>query len=84
METKEKNYTESDLEASLKRAFVDGRADFIVFDGNISRNEFLTDGIEYGLSKGWLYKGETIDDGQWTTVRYRLSDQGKEYFGING
>ncbi len=84
-----KDYTENDLEDSLKRAFVDARADYIILDTR--RNKFLIDGIQYGLDKGWLYKGEDIDEdkilgpglGQYFAHTFRLTDNGKEYFGLN-
>ncbi|HEB47319.1 MAG TPA: hypothetical protein ENI22_02515 [Candidatus Pacearchaeota archaeon] len=79
--TEKKEYG-NELEASIRRAFVDNRADFIVFDGHTMRNEFLRDSINYGLEQGLLRKGETIEEEQWTTIRYRLSDKGKKYFGI--
>ena len=68
-----------DLEASLRRAFVDGKADFIIFDGHTARNEFLRDGVNYGIKQGWLYGTEKNGE-QWTTIEYRLTDEGKKHF----
>ena len=79
----EKNYTERDLEASLRRAFVEGKADFIPFDGHTARNGFLRDGINYGQERGWLDEGKEINEEQWTTIEYRLTEKGKKYFGLN-
>ncbi|MEK6890730.1 MAG: hypothetical protein AABX03_01190 [Nanoarchaeota archaeon] len=77
-----KDYTTSDLEDSLKRAFVDKRFPAILFDGKISRNEFLRDGINYGLSQGWLYEKSNVEEPQYTAVNYALTDEGKRHFGL--
>lgn len=83
MATEARDYTEQDLEASLRRLFVDdGGADFIGFDEHALRNRFLSEALQYGLDNGWLYGGETVGDEQWTQIRYGLSEQGKEHFGV--
>jgi hypothetical protein len=87
-----KQYSKSELEDSLKRAFVDNEADYIIMDGQQMRNEFLVDGINYGLDKGWLYQAENIDEdeilgqsnGQYLAYTYRLTNKGKKYFNIQG
>lgn len=77
-----KDYTEKDLEAALRRAFVDRESDFIIFDGHEARNEFLRDGINYGLENEWVY-GNEVEEEQWTTIKYRLTDKGKKHFGLD-
>jgi len=76
------DYTKQDLEDSLRRAFVDGKADFILYDGHEARNEFLREGITLGLENGWLV-GKEKNEEQWTTIEYRLTEKGKEYFKLN-
>jgi len=80
----------NELETSLRKAFVDDGADFIILDGQTARSEFIRDGINHGLKKGWLCQGEDIDEdkvlgqgrGQYCAYTYRLTDKGKRYFGI--
>lgn len=85
-----KDYTDKDLEASLKRAFADRGANFIIVDGHTMRNQFLVDGVNYGLEQGWLKPGKDIDEdeilghglGQYLAYTYVLTDKGREYFGV--
>ena len=77
-----KNYTENDLEAALKRAFVDKGFEAILIDGWIARNEFLNAGIHYGINQGWLKKDSEINESQYTAINYALTDKGKEHFGL--
>lgn len=85
-----KDYTNEDLEASLKRAFADGRADYIIMDGQTMRNQFLVDSVNYGIEKGWLKPGKDIDEdevlgqglGQYFAYTYRLTEKGTKYFGV--
>ena len=86
-----KDWKLEDLEASLKRAFVDNIADYIIMDGHQMRNEFLRDAIAYGLEKGWLHRSKDIDEdeslgkgfGQYFAYTYRLTDEGKKHFAID-
>ena len=50
----DKHYTTEDLEDSLRQAFVVKRADYIIFDGQVAGNQFLTDSINLGVKNGWL------------------------------
>lgn len=85
-----KDYTNEDLEASLKRAFADRRADFIIMDGQTMRNQFLVDSVNYGIGQGWLKPGEDIDEdkalgqglGQYFAYTYRLTEKGAKHFGV--
>lgn len=76
-------WDESELEAALKRAFVDNSLKSIGIDGHDVRfNKFRVDGINYGLDKGWLnYMGDE-EDSQWTVMVYELSNKGKKHFGL--
>jgi hypothetical protein len=71
---------EQEYEASLRRAFVDRRADFIIIDDR--RQRFLIDGAAYGERMGWL-KFEAYDiDTQSTQWHYRLTPKGRKHFGL--
>jgi hypothetical protein len=66
-----------DYEISLHRAFANKKVSYIVIDSR--RQEFQINSAEYGVEKGWLSKDE-VTDGQCTEWRYRLTEQGKQYF----
>jgi hypothetical protein len=80
-----------DLEDSLRRAFVDKKADFIMVDGHTLQNEFLRESVVLGLEKGLLVQGQPIDEddrlgrglGQNYAFTYRLTEEGRKYFGIS-
>ncbi|MBT6995484.1 hypothetical protein HN865_03910 [Candidatus Woesearchaeota archaeon] len=76
------DYTDGDLENSLRNVFVDKNAEYIVCDGDTNRSKFLSDGINLGVNNGWLM-GEKIIEDQCTTIEYRLTPKGKEYFGLD-
>ena len=81
---------QEEFDASLRRAFVDRGANYIQIDGHTLRNEFLRKTLQYGINKDWLQIGEDLDEddilgkgmGQYLAYTYRLTDEGKEYFGI--
>jgi len=81
---------EKEFEASLRRAFVDKKGKSIIVDGHTLRNKFLRECVHYGEGKGWLQRGEDIDEddvlgpgvGQSLAYTYGLTDKGREYFGI--
>lgn len=77
-------YSEAELEAALRRAFVVNRADTIIYDGHVAcRQPFLRAGFELGIRKGWLVKTGRVDESQYTAAYYGLSDEGRKHFGIN-
>ena len=80
--SKERDYTDKDLEDSLRRAFVDKKFPSILMDGHEARNEFLRDALNYGINRGLLCVGEQINKSQYTAVNYVLTDQGKKHFGL--
>lgn len=73
-------YLESDLEASLKRAFVNGKADYIILDSR--RGPFLWAGVKFGMERGWLAERFVEIDEQSSQLQYRLTDEGKRHFGV--
>jgi hypothetical protein len=77
------HYLKSELEDSLRRAFANEEADYILVDGNTIRNEFLREGLHLAQSEGWLDNGEETGDEQYTAFKYRLTDKGKEHFGLD-
>jgi hypothetical protein len=86
---KEKSFNK-ELEDSLRNAFVDYEADYILVDGHTLRNRFLTKSIQYGLDNGIIFNSDYLDEdeilgpraGQWAAYEYRLTEYGKKYFGI--
>lgn len=72
----------AEYEASLRRAFVAGRADYIIIDDR--RQRFLIEGADYGLRQGWLSAQQVDIDDQSTQIRYRLTAAGREHFGLGG
>lgn len=83
-------FTEAEMEASLKRAFVDGKADFIEMDGHAYRNRFLTATLDYALKQNLVYRDKDLNEddalgkgmGQWSAETYRLTEKGKKHFRI--
>ena len=87
----ERDHSMEELEMSLKRAFVDGKADFIIVDGHDLRSKFKRQVLAYAEEKGFLSRGDDIDEdknfgeegiGQYLAYTYKLTDKGKEHFGI--
>jgi len=86
------DYEPSELEATLRRAFVDRRQEAILIDGHeLCRRPFIREAFFYGQRKGWLVlKDKLIDPleirepglGQYEGWTYMLSDDGKKYFGL--
>ena len=84
-------YPTEELEAVLRRAFVDRGQETILVDGHDLRNSFLRESLVLGTKNGWLVEaGEQNEDdvygpgrGQWTAIVYELSDEGKTYFGLD-
>jgi len=77
-----KDYTEQDLDDSLRRAFVENGFESILIDGHEVRSDFKRDGVHYGVNQGWLCKGEEINESQYTAINYKLTSEGKKHFGI--
>jgi hypothetical protein len=75
-------FREEELELSLRRAFVDRRADYIIYDGHTARNRFLSASISFGKERGWLTEPQERGDEQWKEYHYRLSKKGREHFGL--
>lgn len=71
---------EEEYEASLRRAFVDGRADYIIL--NDRRQQFLIECAAWGQQKGWLGPVEELGDSQSTEWHLRLTLEGKRHFGL--
>lgn len=69
-----------DYEDSLRKAFVDHRADYIVITSR--REQYQIQAANYGLDQGWLYSQMDSTDEQSSAWVLRLTDKGKEYFGI--
>lgn len=84
----ERKHPESELISSLRRAFVERKADFIIADGFALRDQFLRESLQLGLNRGWLCQGKSIDEdralgagrGQYSALTYRLTTEGRKYF----
>lgn len=75
-----RKYQDDELEAALKRAFVDGKADYIILDDR--RQRFLIESACLGVEKGWLDEEFVEIEEQYSQLRYRLTDDGRKHFGV--
>ena len=73
---------EPEWEASLRRAFVDKKMQSVGIDG--WSGKFLTHAVRYGKFKGWLGDGKEYgsDESQYTEVTFKLTEFGKQHFGL--
>ena len=73
-------YPESEYRASLWRAFIRGKADYIMIDGRSGK--FLSACTTWALDNDYLQFDQITSnrrsDEQWTTLVYRLTDKGRE------
>ena len=77
----EYNYPVEELEASLKRAFVDHEADFIILESR--REQFQLESAAYGQKQGWLGPIQEVGPDEQSLVwTLRLTEKGKEHFGL--
>ena len=69
---------DNEYEASLRCAFVDRHADFIVIDSR--RQQFQIESANYGVDQGWI-KGTWDDRDEQSTVWIgRLTKKGRKHF----
>ena len=71
-------YEPKELEAALRRAFVDNKADFVCIFSRRSR--FLIESAQLGMEQGWLSEEFVELDEQSSELRYRLTQKGREHF----
>lgn len=75
-----RKYKDDELEDALKRAFVDGKAPYVILDDR--RQQFLIESAVMGVEKGWLTE-ELVDiEEQYSQLRYHLTDEGRKHFGV--
>ena len=67
-------YPEDEFYDSLRRAFVDGGADFVVIDS--IREKFLYTCVSWGQEKGFLKGLNEHTDGQSTVWEFRPTEKG--------
>jgi hypothetical protein len=67
--------------SSLKRAFIDNDADFIVLDSNIRGQKYLAACVAWAISQDILWHDGSIDDEQSTVSSFRLTEYGKSFLG---
>ena len=84
----EYSFPVQEFEDSFRRAFVDGRANFIEVDGHTLRNKFLREGLNYAEKQGLIScRGpigteKQMDEAQYTAYKYYLTEKGKKHFGL--
>lgn len=79
--TETREELEQEYEASLRRAFVDNRCDYVFVDSKHER--YLIACASFGQDKGWLSFEELgSDEQQYTQWRYRLTEAGRKHFGL--
>lgn len=75
------DYPVNEFEDSLRRAFCrDKPPDLIFYDSR--RQQFLAEGIAYGIERGWLTGELNEMDEQYSRYEARLTPEGKKYFGV--
>ena len=74
------DFDTTDLEASLRRAFVDRKFQTILYDGHTARNSFLRQSMDYGIELGWLFVESEVNESQYTAQNLALTDEGKKHF----
>ena len=75
--------TDSDqleYEASLRRAFVDHRAAYVIITSR--REQFQIKAVNYGIDQGWLEGKMDERDEQSTAYVARLTPKGRKHFGL--
>ena len=80
--TLRRKYKDDELEEALKRAFVVGKASYIILDDR--RERFLIESAILGVEKGWLTEEFVEIEEQYSQLRYHLTDGGKRHFGLAG
>jgi hypothetical protein len=70
-----------EMEAALRRAFVDHRADYI-YVVTSRRERFRLESVNYGMSQGWVSGDMDTRDDQATALICRLTDAGRAHFGL--
>jgi uncharacterized protein YbdZ (MbtH family) len=75
------DWCNSDLEAALRRAFVDHSADYIIITNR--REQFQIESANYGIDQGWLNSEWVERDEQSAAFVCRLTAEGKKHFGLD-
>lgn len=76
----DKEYGKCDFDGTFSRAFKNNLEGTILLDGHTLRNTYLVDCFEYGQDEGLIEHKSTLEESQWTTIFYGLTDKGKEYY----
>ena len=76
------DYLVEEMEASLHRAFVDKKADWIAVDSNPRGQRFLYASLTWALDEGLLYQSGTEEGDQMAIFQFRLTDEGRTHFGL--
>lgn len=75
-------YSPREFIESLTRAFSGpDAADYVIYDGQVARNRFLRECLQWALGKDLIYEdnntSEMISDSQYTAQAFRLTDLGR-------
>lgn len=82
---------EEEFEASLRRAFVDGKANYLWVDSAreppylwvySARERFRIESAAYGVERGWLEADLVEVHAHFSYVMWTLTDFGKKHFGL--
>lgn len=73
-------YTDEELEACLRRAFVDNGYPSV--DVWSRREAFLLASLDLGVAKGWLKSQLIYIDEQSSKINAKLTEEGKKHFGL--
>lgn len=73
-------FSSIDYEESLRKAFVDQHADYIMISSR--RQVYQAKVANYGIDMGWLESQWDNSDEQSTVFVCRLTDAGKQHFGL--
>jgi hypothetical protein len=71
---------EQEFEARLRKAFVDGHADFVRVDSR--RQRFQLESMAWAEEKGWMKTELKELDEQSSEYRGRLTPEGRKHFGL--
>jgi len=73
-------FVTEDLEAALRRAFIDKHAKCIVITSLHER--FQIESAKYGVDRGWLRGEMDTSDEQSSVWICRLTEEGRRHFGL--
>jgi hypothetical protein len=73
------NYQENEFKDSLRRAFIEHKADFITLDSNPHGQRFLSACTAWAIDKNYLYNDRNASDNQSRISSFRLTEEGRKF-----